>query len=248
MSRPHPSPAAPAAPGAPDVCDQLDDRGTRSMIFLNPHSIVLAEQDADLHRAIVESSDIFCDGVGLALAGRLLIQRRVHRVYGYEFFRALSAELARRRRGRVFFLGGHLGAIGDLVAKYRKEYPQISAVDYFVPPHQPEFSRAEIEEMGRRVREFRADVLWVGLGSPKQEKMLPELVSCCDVRCAAAIGAVFDFYAGRVPHAPAWMRNLGLQWVHRFILEPRRIWRRVVITIPIFVSYVLRDMATPRRR
>ena len=97
--------------------------------------------------------------------------------------------------------------------------------------------------MGARIVASGADVLWLGLGSPKQEKVLYRLVQHCDVSCAAAVGAVFDFYSGRVRHAPSWIRRLGLQWVHRLALEPGRLWRRTIISMPIFVSQVVRELA-----
>jgi N-acetylglucosaminyldiphosphoundecaprenol N-acetyl-beta-D-mannosaminyltransferase len=231
---------------ASEVCDELSPDRPKSFVFLNPHSVVIGEQDAAFRKAIVDAQGIFCDGVGLSLAGILLKSRRPVRVYGFEFFVALSRELSARRIGRVFFLGGTAESSAELARKYRSEFSGIMQVECYAPPYRQEFSKAEIEEMARRIREFRTDVLWIGLGSPKQEKVLFELAKICKFGCGAAIGAVFDFYTGRVPHAPTWIRRMGLQWVQRLVLEPKRLWKRTLISMPQFLWLVLRRLFQPR--
>lgn len=238
----------PAARVAAEVCDQLGGPNRLACVFLNPHSVVIAEQDASFRQAIKTASAVFCDGVGLSLASLLLNRRQVHRVYGYEFFMALSAELSRRRLGRAFFIGGSDEGLRTVVAKYRTEFPGIIAVEGYAPAFRADFSDAEIAAMGARVTASGADILWLGLGSPKQEKVLHRLMSHCNVSCGAAVGAVFDFYGGSIPHAPSWVRRLGLQWLHRLALEPRRLWRRTVISMPAFVSQVVREFALGARR
>jgi N-acetylglucosaminyldiphosphoundecaprenol N-acetyl-beta-D-mannosaminyltransferase len=240
----------PVARVAAAVCDGLNRNHPKSFVFLNPHSVVIAEHEPAFRSAIVNADGIFCDGVGLSLAGLLLNRRRAIRVYGFEFFLALSRELSARRMGRVFFLGGTDESLADLVGKYRAEFPGIPEIGAYAPPYREEFGRAEIEHMAREVASYRADVLWIGLGSPKQEKVLLELMQLCDLSCGAAIGAVFDFYTGRIPHAPAWIRRMGLQWAHRLVLEPKRLWKRTLISSPLFLWLVFRRLLnlprTPR--
>jgi N-acetylglucosaminyldiphosphoundecaprenol N-acetyl-beta-D-mannosaminyltransferase len=237
----------PAARVATAVCDELSRDRPKSFVFLNPHSVVIAEQEPAFRSAIVNADGIFCDGVGLSLAGLLLNRRRSARVYGFEFFLALSRELSARKLGRVFFLGGTDEALAQLIAKYRSEFPGVPDVGCYAPPYRQEFGSAEIDEMARRVTAYRADILWVGLGSPKQEKVLLELMRRCKLSCGAAIGAVFDFYTGRIPHAPAWIRRMGLQWVHRLVLEPRRLWKRTLVSSPLFLWLVFRQWVQSAR-
>ena len=238
----------PATRVAAEVCDQLGGPMRRSCVFLNPHSVVIAERDAAFKEALSSASTVFCDGVGLSLACLLLNHRPVHRVYGYEFFMALSGELSRRRLGRVFFIGGDEEGLRRLVTKYRAEFPGIVGIDAYAPPFRSDFSHAEIAAMGTRISASGADILWLGLGSPKQEKVLHPLMQHCRVSCGAAVGAVFDFYSGSIRHAPRWIRRLGLQWLHRLTLEPKRLWRRTVISMPVFVSQVVRELAIGGRR
>lgn len=238
----------PASRVAAAVCDDLAGSCRESFVFLNPHSVVIAEHEPAFRSAIVNAGGVFCDGVGLSIASMLLNRRRVMRVYGFEFFSALSRELSGRRLGRVFFLGGSEELLDQLTRRYRLDFPGIAHVAGFAPPFKMEFGSADIEEMGRQIAAHHPDVLWVGLGSPKQEKVLFELMRSCDVRCAAAVGAVFDFYTERVPHAPAWIRRIGLQWVHRLMLEPRRLWRRTVVSTPLFLWLVVRQMLSSAGR
>jgi N-acetylglucosaminyldiphosphoundecaprenol N-acetyl-beta-D-mannosaminyltransferase len=238
----------PAGRVAAEVCDRLAGADKVACVFLNPHSIVTAERDASFKTAVTNASAAFCDGIGLALASLLLNRRRVHRVYGYEFFIVLSAELSRRGLGRVFFIGGEEADLKILARKYREDFPGIDSLECYAPPYRNEVSDAELADMGARIRASGANILWLGLGSPKQEKVLYQLMQHCDVACGAAIGAVFDFYSGKVRHAPAWVRRLGLQWLHRLALEPRRLWRRTIISMPVFVSHVVRELAVGGRR
>jgi N-acetylglucosaminyldiphosphoundecaprenol N-acetyl-beta-D-mannosaminyltransferase len=237
----------PAQVVASSMCDGLDSGPARTCVFLNPHSLVMAQSDPVLKHALSSSSVIFCDGVGLSLACVLLNRRRIHRVFGHEFFLQFSAELSRRRRGKVFFLGGVEESLHAIVNRYSAQFPGCESVSSYAPPFKAEFSAEDIEEMRERIRVSGADVLWVGLGSPKQEKLLHRLVEGTGVRVAAAIGAVFDFYSGRVPQAPAFVRRMGLEWVHRLVLDPARLWRRTFISAPLFLTYVAREMTRPDR-
>ncbi len=109
----------PAARVAAVVCDELGALRPKSFVFLNPHSVVIAEREPAFRNAIVNADGIFCDGVGLSLAGLLLNRRRAARVYGFEFFVALSRELSARKLGRVFFLGG----TADSISRLRMQIP-----------------------------------------------------------------------------------------------------------------------------
>jgi N-acetylglucosaminyldiphosphoundecaprenol N-acetyl-beta-D-mannosaminyltransferase len=222
------------------ACDGIIRGQRRSIAFLNPHSVVVAARDESFRRALDETTLLLCDGAGLALASVVLNSHRLHRVYGFQFFVALSEELSRRRRGRVFFLGGSEDLLVQLCDRYRRDFPGVVAVAGYSPPFRHEFTQLELDDMAQRVRKFGADVLWVGLGSPKQEKVLASLLAASGAKCGAAVGAVFDFYSDTVPHAPEFMRRIGLQWLHRLVLEPRRLWRRTFVSAPLFVWRVLR--------
>jgi len=227
---------------ARQVCSELHTARPQSFVFLNPHSVVVAEQDPEFKIALMSASGILCDGVGLSLACLVTRRRSVHRIYGYEFFSALSQELSDRGSGRVFFLGGQEDFMQNMIKNYRADYPGIQHVDYYAPPFQSNFSDDDIGDMARRIVAANTEVLWIGLGSPKQEKVLHQLMREHSIPCAAAIGAVFDFYSGRIQHSPRWVRKMGLQWAHRLALEPKRLWQRTLLSGPLFFSHVLKNI------
>jgi N-acetylglucosaminyldiphosphoundecaprenol N-acetyl-beta-D-mannosaminyltransferase len=215
----------------------------QSVVFLNPHTVVTAKSDPELQTALESAHIVFCDGAGLSLAARLRASQRVPRIYGYEFFVTMSRLLSDRREGRVLFLGGRDELNSVLIARYRAEYPGIESVTAHGLPFKATFSDDDVAQMAETVTSVGADVVWLGLGSPKQEKVLARLSPLCKVHCAAAIGAVFDYYAGAISHPPAWVRAAGFQWAYRLALEPRRLWRRTFVSGPRFAIVVLRDWA-----
>jgi N-acetylglucosaminyldiphosphoundecaprenol N-acetyl-beta-D-mannosaminyltransferase len=230
------------------VCDGIRERTCRSFVFLNPHSMVMASNDVTLQKIFLHESELLCDGVGLSLANRILNRRKLHRVWGQDFFLAVSHELSARKVGRVFFLGGHAESTNTLLDRYRREFPGIQEVLSYVPPFKSEFSPTDVSAMAERINAFGPDVLWIGVGSPKQEKLLHELQGLCRIPCAAAIGAVFDFYCGRVPLGPKWIRDFGLLWAYRLVQEPKRLWRRTVISAPLFLLQVCRELVRADRQ
>jgi N-acetylglucosaminyldiphosphoundecaprenol N-acetyl-beta-D-mannosaminyltransferase len=234
----------PVASAAEEITAALGEARPLQISFLNPHSVAVARRDAEFRTAIATSEVIFCDGAGLQLACALLNRRSVERVYGYEFFLALSRTLSAHGAGRVMFLGGSASRAEELVQKYRQDYPGIREITCLCPPFRQKFSPADLADMTRAIEQFRPDVLWIGLGSPKQEVVMHALRRQPGVPCTAAIGAVFDFYTGHVAHAPGWVRRAGLQWLHRLVLEPRRLWRRTFVSGPQFAFEVLRSLLT----
>jgi N-acetylglucosaminyldiphosphoundecaprenol N-acetyl-beta-D-mannosaminyltransferase len=234
----------PPAKVATDVCDSIAAGKVRSFLFLNPHSAVMAEGDAGLKAAFLAPTEVLCDGVGLVGAHFLLHRRRLWRVWGLDFFVSVSTELSRRGCGRVFFLGGQEEFMPALLANYRDAFPGIAAVGSCVPPFKPGFGEEDVAEMVRRIRSFEPDVVWIGVGSPKQEKLLVQLRDACPVPCMAAIGAVFDFFSGRVEAGPQWISGLGLLWAYRLLQEPGRLWRRTLVSGPLFATLVAREMWT----
>lgn len=232
---------------ATDVCTSIESGRARSLIFLNPHTVALASRDPSLSNAIAQSTDICCDGIGLAIATRLIARQRIHRVYGHEFFIALSEELSRKRIGKTLFIGSTNESLNALEKRYRTEFPGVPEVSSFSPPYRETFSSADIDEMKRTIVQSGAEVVWLGVGSPKQEKLLNRLYSVPSIRCIAAIGAVFDFYSGRVRAAPQCIRNVGMEWAYRLAQEPRRLWRRTFLSGPIFVQLIIHSLLDRRR-
>jgi N-acetylglucosaminyldiphosphoundecaprenol N-acetyl-beta-D-mannosaminyltransferase len=149
---------------------------------------------------------------------------------------------------RVYLYGGrNQGALVQLALNLRTRHPGIKIVGGYSPPHRDltaEEERAVTEEINRA----RADVVWIGIGVPKQEKWMARMRPQLDAPVLIGVGAAFDFHAGLVPQAPNWLQEAGLEWAYRLAHEPRRLWRRYMRYNPRFLSAFARQFAHHRRR
>ncbi len=126
------------------------------------------------------------------------------------------------------------------------DYPRIEVVGAHSPPFKPTYSEAELDHMVAAVNAARPDVLWVGMTAPKQELWIRAVRPRLDAKFSAAVGAVFDFYAGNVKRSPRVFQRAGLEWLPRLVQEPRRLWRRMFISAPVFLGHVIRERAARR--
>jgi N-acetylglucosaminyldiphosphoundecaprenol N-acetyl-beta-D-mannosaminyltransferase len=218
----------------------------RWLACLNPHSFVVARGRPDFASALAEADWLVADGAGITLAARILGSPLRARVTGSDVLLGLSRYLDGRGGARVFFLGTTDATLAAVRERYQREFPNLRVVGCHAPPYRAAFSEAELDAMVRAVNAARPDVLWVGLGAPKQELWLRQVAPRLDVRFAAAVGAAFDYYAGRVRRAHPVFQRAGLEWLPRFFQEPRRLWRRVMLSTPVFLWHVARAWA--RRR
>jgi len=212
----------------------------RWLACLNPHSYVEALRRPDFARALEAADWLVPDGTGVTLASRILGAGIRARVTGSDVFTGLSRHLDERGGARVFFLGSTPETLAAIQARYERDYPNLRVVGTYAPPFRTEFSEADYDAMAATINAVRPDVLWVGMGAPKQEISIHHLRDRLDVHFAAAIGAVFDFYAGRVNRASPLFRRLGLEWLPRLLQEPRRLWRRMFVSAPVFLWHVAR--------
>lgn len=211
-----------------------------SIAFVNPHSQFVASKDERFRRSLKSFSLVLADGVGVVIGSRLVGDRLPARISGPAFFRALSTELNHNNRNyRYFFLGSTEDVLRRISQRMKVEYPEIVVAGTFSPP-MGSFSLEDEQQILKLIRKAKADVLWVGMTAPKQEKWIADFVERTGVSVVSGIGAEFDYFAGTKKRPPSWVSSIGLQWLHRFIQEPRRTWRRHVISVPVFLFNVLR--------
>jgi N-acetylglucosaminyldiphosphoundecaprenol N-acetyl-beta-D-mannosaminyltransferase len=148
---------------------------------------------------------------------------------------------------RLYLYGGrNQGALVQLALNLRQRYPGVKIVGGYSPPHRPlagEEQDAVVDEINRS----RADVVWVGIGVPKQEKWMASMRGRLEAPVLVGVGAAFDFHAGLVPQAPNWIQEAGLEWAYRLAHEPRRLWRRYLRYNPRFVTAFSRQLSEQRR-
>ena len=157
----------------------------------------------------------------------------MRRVYGPDFLLAMcSHSLAQGYRH--FFYGGRPGVAERLAGELTQRFPGLQVAGTYTPPFRP-LNAAEEAELEALVAAAQPDVFWVGLGSPKQERFMAQYCGRLDVKLMAGVGAAFDIHAGYVKEAPGWLKRMGLQWLHRLIQEPGRLWKRYLKCVPSFI-------------
>ena len=259
--QPHPQPAVPprtvsvlevplALTDYADTLDWMDamitERQRGFVCVCNVHTVMASREDPELRRALIASSFNVPDGQPLVWAINSLGHTLAARVYGPDLMAQACAQSA--RRGHRFYLygGRNQGALVQLALNLRQRYPGVKIVGGYSPPHRPlttEEQDAVVEEINRA----RADVVWVGIGVPKQEKWMAIMRPRLDAPVLVGVGAAFDFHAGLVPQAPNWLQEAGLEWAYRLAHEPRRLWRRYLRYNPRFVTAFARQLAQHRR-
>ena len=204
-------------------------------VAINPEKIIKAKQDKGLEKVLRKSDLNFCDGIGVMWASRLFYHERIKsRVTGVDLFLRLL-DLADARGWRLFLLGSRPEVLSRVVAIVKDRYPGLTVVGshdgYFGEDDEPGLV-AEIAGLG-------VDLMFVGMGSPKQEKFLAANLSAMAVPFAMGVGGSYNVLSGEFKRAPARVQRLGLEWLYRFVLDPKRLPR--ILSLPRFVWIVIRS-------
>ena len=213
---------------------------------VNTHSFVLAQQDTDFARALLDADALLPDGSYIVKACRWLKMKNApqEKIAGTDLF-LFEMENLERRGGICLFVGSSEAVLKRIREKAAEQYPHIR-VETYSPPYKPEFSEEDSQAMIAAIQATDPDLLWIGMTAPKQEKWLQDHWEQLPIHChTGAIGAVFDFFAGTVGRAPEWWLRHDLEWLYRFFKEPRRIWRRIFVSGPRFLWYVLKEKRSP---
>jgi N-acetylglucosaminyldiphosphoundecaprenol N-acetyl-beta-D-mannosaminyltransferase len=206
------------------------------------HTVMACQEDAQLRAAVLGADFTVPDGQPLVWALRALGHPLRDRVYGPDLLDRACARAA--RSGRRFYLygGRNQGALAQLARTLRLRHPGLKIVGGHAPPFRP-LTDAEEDAVAEDIRRSAADVVWVGIGVPKQEKWMARMRGRLDAPVLLGVGAAFDFLAGLVPQAPQWVQRLGLEWAYRLAHEPRRLWPRYTRYNPRFVGGFARQYA-----
>jgi len=210
------------------------------------HTVMACQDDAELRAAVLGATFTVPDGQPLVWALGALGHRLPDRVYGPELMDRACARAA--RTGQRFYLygGRNPGALAQLARTLRLRHPGLKIVGGHCPPFRP-LSDAEEASVAEEIRRSGADVVWVGIGVPKQEKWMACMRDRLEAPVLVGVGAAFDFHAGLVPQAPDALQRLGLEWAFRLAQEPRRLWRRYLRYNPRFVLGFVRQYAAHLR-
>ena len=210
------------------------------------HSVMVARANPSHMASMRGASMVTPDGMPLVWVGRLL-GRSISRVCGPDLLSMVCA--ASEPRGwRHYFYGGAPGVVDRLHASLSAKYPKLQIAGTHTPPFR-QLSAEEDAAVMHAIAAAKPDILWVGLGCPKQERWMADHVERLPGITLIGIGAAFDFHTNRVERAPLWMQRNGLEWLFRLLSEPRRLWRRYLVLAPQFVwlagKQVLRNRLRP---
>lgn len=198
----------------------------RYVVTPNVDHVVLAQHHDGLRRAYAEASLVLADGMPVVWSSRLLGKPLPERVAGADLVPALFDAADESRRLTVYLLGAGPGVAERAAAAIDARWPGVEVVGTYSPPLGFENDDAENANILAKIADADPDVLVLGLGAPKQELWIQSHREFVSARVALCVGATIDFLAGEKPRAPQWMRRTGLEWIHRLLSEPRRLFGR----------------------
>lgn len=208
-----------------------------SIACCNVHSVMTAWRDPELRRALEAAQIATPDGMPLVWALRAVHREAIEdRVYGPD----LMLHVLRRGRDpglRHFLFGSTDDTLNSLRSNIERKVPGAFICGSESPPFRS-LSDREVEQAAARILATRPDVVWLGLGMPKQELLMHRLGPLLDGVALAGVGAAFDFIAGHVPQAPVWLQNMGGEWAFRLLQEPRRLYRRYIFNNPAYLVWL----------
>jgi len=225
--------------------DRSDGR-CRYVITPNVDHTVMFQHNAGLRQAYADAALVLADGMPVVAAARLLGRRLPERVAGSDLVPALFNAGQERGGLKVFLLGAAPGVADRAAARIARQWPAVCVVGTYSPPLGFEKYDDQSKEILTRIAAARPDVLIVGLGAPKQELWVHGHRHEIQARVTLCVGAAIDFLAGEKPRAPVWMRNTGLEWLHRLASEPKRLFRRYARDAWIFPQLFWREWTTGR--
>jgi N-acetylglucosaminyldiphosphoundecaprenol N-acetyl-beta-D-mannosaminyltransferase len=229
-----------------DAIDQILALGSRRLVkgvavhFANAYNVALADSDAAYAELLAAGDMVFTDGLPVAWVGRHMhrdVAAQWTRVYGPDVLAGVL-EKSNVEKPRHYFLGATPETLDALVSRIQTRWPEAVVAGFESPAFRPATAQ-ELVERDERIMESRATLVWVGLGTPKQDQEVRRLADSVPVM-ALAVGAAFDFLAGTKPQAPLWMQRSGLEWAFRLATEPRRLARRYFWGNPRFVIAAIR--------
>lgn len=221
---------------ASQVADLLDarfERGEHAIVaFANANLLNIASRDSHFRTAL-QKFVVFNDGIGVDIASIVL--------YGSAFPENLNGTdftpyylQNTRQRYRIFLLGSQPGIPERASDYFVKHFRKHSVVGY----HHGFFAKEETANIVGMIKKSRADIVLVGMGNPQQELWLEDNLGATGCRLAFGVGALFDFITGNVPRAPLWIRSARIEWLHRLVMEPKRLWRRYLVGNFLFLCRV----------
>lgn len=218
------------------IAHRVEQQQKTLLAFVNPDCLNTAYTNENYHQVLQNADRVLPDGIGINIGCRMLNQALRANVNGTDLFPRLCERAA--QSGFSLFLLGGLAGVAELSAQaMQQRYPEL----IIAGTHHGYYTAEQENEIIETINRSGASVLLVGFGAPRQELWLAEHREQLQATVCLGVGGLFDYYSGRIPRAPIWMREIGLEWTWRLIQEPKRMWRRYVIGNPLFLYRVWRQ-------
>lgn len=209
--------------------------------FSNVHTVVMSRKDVRLRNITNHSFMSMPDGKPLSVFAGLSIND-MSQVAGPDFMLEM---LVKHRTLRHFFYGSTEETLKLLIEKLAYRIPGLNVAGTLSPPFRPLLAH-EVTHISATINQVKPDIIWVGLGAPKQEYWMADNWEILTPAILMGVGAAFDFHAEKLTRAPKWMRKLSVEWFYRLCQEPRRLWKRYLITNSLFFFYLVKCVVMDR--
>ena len=217
--------------------ENINLRTNRIINTINPHSYCMAKKDSHFQNVLKNSDILLPDGIGIVMASKVLKGKKIKRITGYDLFIFIMNNL-NQIGGSCFFMGSSNKTLKLIEDRVKKDFKNVEVHSYS-PPFKKVFSEEDNGLIINEVNKYKPTVLFVGMTAPKQEKWAYDHKDKLNVETICSIGAVFDFYAGTIKRSnPFWIK-MGLEWLPRFLREPKRLAERNLVSTPKFILEVL---------
>lgn len=201
------------------------------------HGVMESQQDPELKTIHNNAGMVTPDGMPMVWLSKWAGFKNVTRVYGPDLMAAVCEQSVAKGH-RHFLYGGAEGVADLLKQKLEERFPGIQVVGTYCPPFR-QMSGEEDAQLIRLIDATRADIVWVGLSTPKQERWMAAHTNTLEAPVLVGVGAAFDFHAGLKKQAPRWIQKCGMEWFFRLVTEPKRLWKRYLRNNPLFVTYLI---------
>ncbi|TLS35159.1 WecB/TagA/CpsF family glycosyltransferase [Pseudalkalibacillus caeni] len=221
-----------------DISLLKKNKQKKFIVTPNVDFLIRSKKNGDF-KNIVNSADIsIADGMPIVWVSKLIKQPLVERVTGADLLDRVCAE-SKEKEFNIYLLGASPDSNKKAIKNLKEKYPGVRIVGGYSPTFSQVFNEEENKKIISDINKLRVNCLFVAFGSPKQEKWIKENIDSLNINIAVGCGAAIDFAAGK-KRAPKWMRSVGLEWLFRFLLEPKRLGKRYIVTNSLFLLEVLK--------
>lgn len=209
------------------------------------HGMITAMKEQDFQQILDEFYWNLPDGMPGVWVGRLKGAQQMDRCYGPDFFK-LVFEQSANTSIKHFLCGGKEGVADELREAVGRKFGNYNVAGTYCPPFRS-LSEEEFKELGDQINASGANIVWIGLSTPKQERFARRLSQYVTTNFIVTVGAAFDFHTDKVQQAPSWMQKLSLEWFFRLMMEPKRLYKRYLEIVPLFIFYNIKELVSFRK-